>query len=144
MAAISHPVQVTIENNSGFSMNFDGDYYVHGKVEDDAEWPRLIDCGGKIAVLSFGTDQPTEDGSCAGYVSYSMGPGTLTIAFTCDDKENKVAAGTNPAMSIFHSQSSFKYQPYTQPFKFGDQTVEVTISCTKGQANLVKATLRKL
>lgn len=138
----SYPIQLTIENFSGLSFTFDGAYYEKGSIQEGTEWPHFIPSGEKKVIMSSARK---EDKHCSGYVTYEMGIGAsrqLTIAFSNDGTDNKVAAGPDPAMSIFHRQDSYGYKPYTQQVTIGSTPYEYTIQCTKGEINLVTFNMR--
>ncbi|XP_066912782.1 uncharacterized protein [Clytia hemisphaerica] len=133
-----HNNEITIVNQTGYQMEFFGEWFDSGRVADGNCWPHTIGNGEKATILCYERDWAWA--GCSGYVQYRLcGDRTkiLTIGFSNPSVgNNKVGVGFT-GKQVWDNMTSNNYRQH----QFSQSGFSAVFHCTGGETNVCRVEL---
>ena len=138
----SHNVHMVVENNSGFAMNLKDTWYDSGRPADSYSWPKTVEDGEKLDMLSYERDWALA--GCSGTVDYKINETCVTFGFSNPSAgSNKLGVGTT-GRSVWDDMESHDYQLFSVTIVVSGVSLKCDCECTGGTTNLATVKISPL
>lgn len=128
-----HVVRLTVENQSGFTMKFKGDWYDSGRLADTYRWPQTIRHDRHMDILSYERDNALA--GCSGYTSYDINGTVVTFGFSNPSSgKNKLGVGVG-GKTVWDEMSFHDYKEFTVQIPVCSVTLRFICRCTGSTTN---------
>ena len=134
-----HTVRLTVENQSGFTMNFKGDWYSSGRLADTYKWPQTIKDGRHMDILSYERDNSLS--GCSGYTKYDINGTIITFAFSNPTSgKNKLGVGIG-GKTVWDDMNFHDYREFTIQIPVCSVNLRFVCKCTGSTTNHATVTI---
>ena len=136
-----HNVLVKITNNSGYEMEYVGDWYDSGRVADGFNWSTIQPNGDHSDVLNYEKDSSWA--GCSGYAQFNMSGVVVTIAFSNPSAgTNKLGVGTT-GKNVWKNMENHDYNAFVVEVPIADGKLYFNCKCTGGNTNTATVDVSK-
>lgn len=128
-----HVVRLTVENQSGFTMKFKGDWYDSGRLADTYRWPQTVRHDRHMDILSYERDNALS--GCSGYTSYDINGTVITFGFSNPSSgKNKVGVGVG-GKTVWDEMNFHDYKEFTVVIPVCSVSLRFVCRCTGSTTN---------
>lgn len=129
----THTVRLTVENHSGFSMNYKGDWFDSGRLADTYSWPEVVTDGRHMDIMCYERDSALA--GCSGYTEYEISGTVITFAFSNPLMgKNKLGVGVE-GWDVWNEMNYHDYKEFTIEIPVCSSTLKFVCKCTGSTTN---------